>query len=136
MGYAVVVKVPVQWGDLDALGHVNNARFFTWFESARIAYFTKLDMAPGEVGPILASTSCDFKRAIHYPSDIEVGARVVKVGRTSVTMEYAVWLADRPDELCAVGVGIVVLVRYANMEKVEVPPSARAQIEAMEKKAT
>jgi acyl-CoA thioesterase FadM len=51
-------------------------------------------------------------------------------------MEYAVWLADRPDELCAVGVGIVVLVRYANMEKVEVPPSARAQIEAMEKKAT
>jgi acyl-CoA thioester hydrolase len=132
MGYPVVVRVPVLWGDMDALGHVNNARFFSWFETARIEYFARLSLTPGETGPILANTSCDFKKPILFPNEVEIGARVVKIGKTSVTQEYAVWMADRPDDVCAVGVGVVVIVRYATMTKVDVPAEARARITAME----
>lgn len=41
-GFPVVVRIPVLWGDMDALGHVNNARYFAWFESARIALFERV----------------------------------------------------------------------------------------------
>ena len=63
-GFPVLVMFPVHWGEMDALGHVNNARYFTWFESARIALFGQIGVlatreATG-IGPILATTTCDF----------------------------------------------------------------------------
>ncbi len=130
--FPVLLSLPVLWGDMDALQHVNNARYFTWFESARLAYFGKLGPVGPDVGPILASTSCDFLRPVVYPADIVVGARVVEVGNSSLRMEYAVSRSDATDELCAKGSSVIVLVRYATMEKVRVPDEARARIAALE----
>ena len=42
--YPVVVETPVAWGEMDAFGHVNNIVYFRYFETARIAYFEKLDV--------------------------------------------------------------------------------------------
>lgn len=130
--FPVTLTLPVLWGDMDALQHVNNARYFTWFESARLAYFGKLGPVGSDVGPILASTSCDFLRPVLYPGDVLVGARVVEIGNSSLRMEYALSRTDAPDELCARGSSVIVLVRYATMEKVRVPDEARAKIGAME----
>jgi acyl-CoA thioester hydrolase len=130
--FAVTVSCPIQWGEMDALGHVNNARFFTWFESARIALFSRVGILadrPREVGPILATTSCDFIRPVTYPGTVVVGARVAKVGRTSIAMEYAVWLADEPDLPCARGSSVAVLVDYRTMAKVDVPADVRALLQ-------
>jgi len=70
-GYPVVIEVPVAWGEMDAFGHVNNIVYFRYFESARLAYFYKLDlidmMTKTGIGPILASTSCRFKIPLTYP---------------------------------------------------------------------
>lgn len=136
--FPVVVTFPVQWGEMDALGHVNNARFFAWFESARIALFQRIGvMADGrrdvgrDLGPILATTSCDFIRPVQYPCTVSIGARVAAVGRTSVTMEYAAWLEGRPHEPCAKGASVAVLVDYATMQKVPVPAEVRARIDAL-----
>ncbi|MFT3765294.1 MAG: thioesterase family protein [Minicystis sp.] len=143
LGYPVTLDLPVQWGEMDALRHVNNARFFTWFESARIAYFDRLRAAIpgagatvglGEIGPILASTSCDFLRPITYPAVIRVGARVTELGNSSMRMEYAVARTDAPEDLCAKGTSVVVLVRYATLQKVRVPDEMRAAIDALEKR--
>jgi acyl-CoA thioester hydrolase len=142
-GYSVTLELPVQWGEMDALRHVNNARFFSWFESARIAYFERLRAALpgagttigiGDVGPILASTSCDFLRPVAFPAVVRVGARVTELGNSSLRMEYAVERTDTPDDLCAKGTSVVVLVRYATLQKVRVPDEMRAAIEAMEKR--
>jgi acyl-CoA thioester hydrolase len=142
-GYPVTLELPVQWGEMDALRHVNNARFFTWFESARIAYFDRLKSAMpgagatvglGEIGPILASTSCDFLRPITYPAIVRVGARVSELGNSSMRMEYAVERTDAPEDLCAKGTSVVVLVRYTTLQKVRVPDEMRAAIDAMEKR--
>ncbi len=139
-GFAMVLELPVLWGDMDALRHVNNARYFTWFEAARIAYFERLRALPGtaglgEVGPILASTSCDYLRPVVYPGAVCVGVKVTEIGTSSLRMEYGVTRADAPDDPCARGTSVVVLVRYATLEKVRVPDEMRAAIAALEKTA-
>jgi acyl-CoA thioester hydrolase len=145
-GYAVSLDIPVLWGDMDALRHVNNARYFSWFEAVRIAYFERIrgafaggapgshaTIGLGEVGPILATTKCDFHRPVIYPGTVTVGARVAEVGNSSVRMEYGVARTDAPGEMCASGSSVVVLVRYATLEKVRVPDEVRAAIAALEK---
>lgn len=130
-GFPVVVRFPLHWGEMDALGHVNNARFFVWFESARIALFERVGVLadkPRAVGPILATASCDFLVPVVYPGDIAVGARVSKLGNTSFTIDYAVVREDAQERLCARGSSVVVLIDYASGEKVRVPDDVRAAI--------
>jgi acyl-CoA thioester hydrolase len=137
-GFAVTLELPVLWSDMDALRHVNNARYFNWFEAVRIAYVDRLrESLPsdGSVGPILASTSCDYLRPVAYPGTISVGARVTEVGNSSIRMEYAVWRTDAPAEVCARGTSVIVLVRYTTLEKVRVPEEMRSAIAALEKAA-
>lgn len=89
----------------------------------------------GDIGPILASTSCDYLRPVVYPGNVKVGVRVTEIGNSSVRMEYAVARADAPGDLCARGTSVVVLVRYATLDKVRVPDEVRAAIAALEKPA-
>jgi acyl-CoA thioester hydrolase len=129
--FPVTVSYAIHWAEMDAMGHVNHARYFTWFESARIALFARIGILadrPRDIGPILAMATCDFIRPVVYPASIVAGARILKVGRTSITMEYAVWLADEPERPCARGATVAVLVDYRTMEKVEVPADVRAKI--------
>ena len=128
---SVTVTVPVQWGEMDAFGHVNNARFFTWFESARTALFERIGVSirgPAGVGPILATTACDFLRPVVYPATLRVGVRVSKVGETSIAMDYDVRAADGGAEIYARGTSVIVLVDYGTMKKVRVPDDVRAAI--------
>jgi acyl-CoA thioester hydrolase len=129
--FPVTVSYAIHWAEMDAMGHVNHARYFTWMESARIALFARIGILadrPRDIGPILAMATCDFIRPVVYPASIVAGARILKVGRTSITMEYAVWLADEPQRPCARGATVAVVVDYRTMEKVEVPADVRAKI--------
>lgn len=129
--HPLTITIDVQWGEMDALGHVNNARFFTWFESARIALFQRIGVAttgPAEIGPILATTTCDFVRPVIFPATVRVGVRVARVGETSITMEYQVTDASH---LYARGSSVAVLVDYRSMQKVRVPDDVRAAIAAL-----
>lgn len=128
---AVTVTIPVQWSDMDALGHVNNARYFSWFESARIALFRRVGMmttGPTGIGPILATTTCDFLSPVAFPATLEVSARVTRVGETSLTMEYEVKDAGSADRLHARGSSVAVMFDYRSMQKVRVPDDLRAAL--------
>lgn len=129
--YAVTARFPVLWGDMDAFGHVNNARYFTWFETARLEYLRKLGLATEgapELGPILVHTSCDFVAPVHWPAQIVVGARVSKVGNTSFVMEYEAVAESESSAVVARGTGVVVLLNYRTGEKVTIPEEMRARI--------
>ena len=135
MTFPVVVTFPVHWGDMDALGHVNHARFLTWLETARIQLFAKLGVladGPRAVGPILAHISCDYLRPVHFPATITVGVRVSATGRTSITMDYAVWPEGSPDAIAAKATTVAVLIDYSTMAKVPVPDEVRARVDALE----
>ena len=131
--FPLTIPIPVQWSDMDALGHVNNARFFTWFESARIALFQRVGVptsGPSATGPILATTSCDFLRPVVYPATVRVGARVSRIGETSITMEYEV-TDDALGHVYARGTSVAVIVDYSTMAKVRVPDDVRAAVAAL-----
>jgi acyl-CoA thioester hydrolase len=116
-GYPVVIAIPVQWGDQDAFGHVNNTVYFRWFESARIAYFQRmglLAMLPAErIGPILASSSCEYRRSITFPDTVHVGIRVTRIGRTSIGFEHRIISAGQ-GLLAAEGISTTVVINYAD----------------------
>lgn len=134
-GFSVAIRHVVTWGEMDALGHVNNARYFAWFESARIAYFDAIGLVhdqPGAIGPILRSTSCLFHRPVKYPSELIVGTKVTKVGRSSFHMTYRAVEIDRPSEPVAEGDGVGVIVDYAAGRSVPIPDPVREAIRTID----
>ena|SRR5450432_530602 len=133
--YPVTIAFDVQWGDMDAFGHVNNARYFTWFESCRSAYFLRLGLRmnqPSSLGPILASVTCDYVAPVVYPASLVAGVRIPKIGNTSFAMDYGLWKKDTPDHLVARGTSVVVLFDYVSAKKVRVPDAIRDQISKIE----
>ena len=133
--FPITIAFDVQWGDMDAFGHVNNARYFTWFESCRSVYFVRLGLRmdrPSPLGPILAHISCDYLAPVVYPASLVAGVRVTKVGHTSFSMEYGLWKKDAPDQLVARGASVVVLFDYTAQRSVRLPDEIRDEIAKIE----
>ena len=134
-GYPVVIQLPVAWGDMDAMQHVNNTVYFRYFESGRIAYFERLElmdqMKETGVGPILASASCRFKFPLTYPDTISVGVRVTDMGEDRFTMAFRV-VSHRHQRVAAEGDGLIVTYDYRAGRKTPVPQEVRARIQALE----
>lgn len=137
-GFPVAIALPVQWGDQDAFGHVNNTVYFRWYESARIAYTEQiglLDLLQREkIGPILAAIDCNYRRPVTYPDTVEIGARVMRIGRTSFTMQHKVY-SHALGMVCAEGDSTVVVYSYVDSKSHPVPDSIRAEIEKIEGKS-
>lgn len=134
-GYEVVVRLPVLWGDMDAFGHVNNTRFIRWFESARIAYFQRLGIktaAAAGLAPILAHVGCDYLAPVDFPNDVVVGARVTRIGTTSLTHEYVVALSDRPDRPVAKGTSVTVQYDYEAGKKAPIAEDLKQRIRELD----
>lgn len=133
--YKVEIEIPVRWGDMDALGHVNNTVYFVYFESARIAYFDRVgafSRYDGEgLGPILANAHCDFLLPVEYPATLICGARVSRVGRTSFTMDYL--LRDKESgAVVARGSCVNVMYDYRAQRPTEVPDFIREAIRELD----
>lgn len=133
--FPVVIEQPVQWGEQDAFGHVNNVTHFRWFESARVAYLERLGMrymtSPEGKGLILAAINCNYRRQIKYPDAVLVGCRVTRIGNASLTIAHAVY--SRQDAaLAAEGDSVVVMFDYALQKSRRVPDDLRAAIAALE----
>ena len=130
--WPVTIELPVQWGDMDSFGHVNNIVYLRWFESARIAYFEKagiLSQMP-DIGPIQARQVIDYRLPLTYPDRLLVSATVTKLGNTSFTMLYQV-VSERRG-LVAEGEGIVVMFDYAKQAKTPLDEGLRARIATLE----
>ena len=134
-GFPVVVTVPVQWGDQDAFGHVNNTVFFRWMESARIAYGDRVGLldllATQQIGPILASTSCDYRRPVNFPDTIHVGIRSTRIGRTSLAHEHRI-VSQEQQAVVAEGTSTTVVFDYGANRSHPVPEPVRRAIETLE----
>ncbi len=111
--------MPVRWGDLDALNHVNNTVYFRFFEEARMQLLGRMRAAANSGKAfVLAHTSCDFFRPLHYPATAVVVQSVVRVGRSSVEFEAVIEREDEPGVPYAKGRYIVVGVDAATQRPV------------------
>jgi len=134
--YPVVIEIPIAWGDMDAFQHVNNIMYFKYFESARIAYFEKLNfndlMIKTGIGPILANTQCKFKIPLTYPDTVSVGAKVDLMENDRFLMKYLV-VSHKHKNIAAIGEGMLVSFNYHESKKAPIPDEIRARITDLEK---
>ncbi|MGB0506245.1 MAG: acyl-CoA thioesterase [Pikeienuella sp.] len=97
--------VPIRYSDQDAMGHVNNVAYAAFFEAGRMGLFKNLLAGHGDLEKnfVLAHVSIDYLREIHFPGDIQVYGRLLKVGGKSITTGYGAFLGDT---CCATSVSV------------------------------
>ncbi len=129
--YPVIIDTPVHWGEMDAFQHVNNVVYFRYFESARIAYMTQTnimsEMKEKQIGPILASTECRYRRPVTYPDSLKVGCKVTELREQDFIQEYGIFSLQQ-NELTTLGKARIVMVDYNTHQKTDISETIRAAI--------
>jgi acyl-CoA thioester hydrolase len=100
-----------------------------------MAYFERIGFLEHQkmtgIGPILASTSCRFRRALTYPDRIQVGIRTIKIEQDRFTMQTHI-VSHTMNDLAAESEGIIVSYDYRSQSKAPLPPLIRIRIEQLE----
>jgi len=133
--FPIVVDLPVQWGDMDSFGHVNNVVYFRYFEHACMAYLRRLsfDKGPreGGIGPILAATEARFRKPLTYPDEIQIGARLSEVSADRFTLEHRI-VSRLRSAVVAEGKSLTVAFDYGATTKARLPVAVRAAMAGLE----
>lgn len=123
--------IPMRWGDMDAMGHVNNTVYFRYMESVRVEWLDSLargQTEPPVSGPVVVNAFCNFLLELRYPGDLRVRMFAARPGRTSFETYYEIALADKPDAVHANGGAKVVWIDFAQRRSVALPEALRGVI--------
>ncbi len=124
-------EIRPRFRDIDAMGHVNNAVYFTYMEQTRTEYYLKIANVRrlGEIGFILASESCDFRSPISFGETVVLRAWPTRIGDSSFTLRYEMRVKE-DGRLAAEGESVQVSYDYAAKKPKPMPPEFRRAIEA------
>jgi acyl-CoA thioester hydrolase len=102
---AHATRIAIRWGDMDALGHVNNTVYFRYMEQARIEWLSSIgcDPDPSTEGPVIVNAHCSFLKQLKYPGEIEVLTYVGPPGRSSFETMQEIRRVDAANEIYAQG---------------------------------
>ena len=135
-------QVEVRLSDTDAMGHVNNARYLTYVEIARVAYYEQvtgnalpIGVHGAEEGMILAEIRMTYRSPAFYGETLTVETRVEKIGRTSFGMVHRITAPESrygPARLIAVADSTLVAYDYTEEQPIPVPDEWRASMQAFE----
>jgi acyl-CoA thioester hydrolase len=125
------LRLQVRWGDMDALGHVNNAEYLRYFEQSRIEWLDGLGYrTTGKgTGPILARASVTYLKPLAYPGEIEVRLYAARIGNASFTVTSDIVNGRDAAERFTEGEFVVVWVDYDASKSVPLPDRLRAILE-------
>ncbi len=100
----------MRWGDMDAYGHINNVRFFDYFQEARILWLSNVGVKINDpqFGFVVVNISCDFTRELNYPTQLMSSIDVVKIGRSSITLIQTVYDLNEPGKIYGKGQTVMV----------------------------
>jgi len=136
-GFRHIISIDIRFSDLDAMGHVNNAKYMTYMETGRIQYFRDLGLwqgMPRLIGPIMAKASVEYKLPLDLDDGrIEVYTRCARLGNKSYDMEHLIirYKGDRP-EVAAQGLIVLVAFDYQAGQSIPLPDAWRETIIAYE----
>lgn len=109
----------IAWGDMDALGHVNNGRYFDYFQEARIEWLSSLNISmSGQTGPVVIHVSATFLKPVIYPARVSLYSDISHIGTSSIVMEHRLY---QEHILMAEGISKIVWVDYAAGKSVPLP---------------
>ena len=123
--------IAIRWGDMDAMGHLNNASYFRFFETVRIDWFRSLGLRldPSGEGIVIVNAFCNFIKQLEYPGDVLARHFVAKPGRTSFETYVTLERSDNPGVIYASGGAQAVWVDFPRQKSAPMPDWLRASIE-------
>ncbi len=119
-------QIPIRWGDMDAMGHVNNTVYFRYAEQGRIEWMASLGLLAGnrEGSPVIINASCSFLIPFTYPGTVELSTYLEKPGRSSVVSHFEMRLFGE-DRLYAEGAAKIVWTDAATGKSIPLPETMR-----------
>ena len=122
-----------RWLDIDVYGHVNNVNYYSYFDTAVNDYLVRsagLNPTADDVFGIVVETGCTYKQSLGFPETIDVGIRVTRLGRSSVTYEIGIF-KEGDEAPAAFGRFVHVYVERATQRPVPIPPAHRDALERL-----
>ena len=122
--------MPIRWGDMDAMGHVNNASYFRYMESVRIDWFKEIHELPDPqgVGPVIINAFCNFHQSLVYPGDIWVRMYASDPGRSTFETWATIEYVHQPGVLYATGGATTIWVDMKSHKSVPLPDHIRQMV--------
>jgi len=128
--YSTSLELRIDWSEIDAFGHINNLAIMKYIQTARVNYLEGIGMMPLQretgLGPVLASTSCQFKKQLHYPGNVVIISLVDQINITSFHMKHSV--IDNKKELIAECHDVIVMFNFCKNIKHPIPEIYRKSI--------
>jgi acyl-CoA thioester hydrolase len=122
--------IPIRWGDMDAMGHLNNASYFRYLETVRIDWMRSIDCQPdpqGE-GPVIVNAFCNFYKQLEYPGDVLIKMYVSDPGRTTFESWATMELTSEPGVIHAAGGATTMWVDFPKQKAAPLPDWLRAVV--------
>jgi acyl-CoA thioester hydrolase len=119
--------LPIRWGDMDAMGHVNNTVYFRYLEIVRIEWMSSIGCQPdpqGE-GPVIVNAFCNFYKQLEYPGDIRVKMYVSDPGRTTFESWGTMERVDQPGVIFAAGGATTIWIDFPQQKSKTLPDWVR-----------
>ena len=126
------INQTVRFRDIDAMGHVNNATYFTYMEEARKEFFVKIfDLSSAEDFPfVLANISCNFNKPVRFEDkSVSVDIWISNIGRKSFTFKYTIYKSSESSWIFATGESIQVFYDYPKSKTTEVPATFKEKVQ-------
>ena len=122
--------IPIRWGDMDAMSHVNNTIYFRYMETVRLEWLFQFGRMPDVDGngPVIVNAFCNFIKQLEYPGDVLAKHYVANPGRSSFEAYITLERSDDPGVVYASGGARTVWVNYARQKSVALPESVRRLI--------
>ncbi len=126
-------RIEVRFRDLDAMGHVNNAVYFTYFEEGRKTFFHEISTGsdPLAFNFILAHVSCDYLKPVKLGNQLSLQVWVSEIGRKRFNLKYKLTEVGDESVVYATGESVQVCFDYEKKRSVEVSNALREKLEAV-----
>ena len=123
--------IPIRWGDMDAMGHVNNTLYFRYMEIVRIEWLHKIGGKPDPAGegPVIVNAFCNFIKQLEYPGNVLARHYIGDLGRSSFNTYITLERTDAPGVICATGGAKTVWVNFPKQKSVPLPQDLRQLLE-------
>ena len=117
------MTIPIRWGDMDAMGHLNNTSYFLYMETCRIDWMHGAGCLPdsqGE-GPVIVNAFCNFYKQLEYPGEVLMKMYVSDPGRTTFESWATMERAQQPGTPCAAGGATIIWVDFPAQKATTLP---------------
>jgi acyl-CoA thioester hydrolase len=124
------MTIPIRWGDMDAMGHVNNTVYFRYLETVRIEWMRSIGCEPdpkGE-GPVIVNAFCNFYKQLEYPGDVIATMFVSDPGKSSFESWCTLSRSDDPGIVYAAGGATTVWVNFPAQKSAPMPMRMRQHL--------